>query len=40
MQFGLRNGISRPLTETIMIGHISAPSETVIREYFTTQSVT
>lgn len=39
MQFGLKGGISRPLIETVMRGHISALRETVIRECFTTQSV-
>lgn len=38
MQFGLTGGISRPLTETVMRGHISALRETVIRECFATQS--
>lgn len=35
---GLTEGISRPSTETIMSGHISALSETVISECFATQS--
>ena len=34
----LTAGISRPLTETVIRGHISALSETVIRECFATQS--
>lgn len=39
MPFGLTIGIFRPLTETVMSGHISALNETAIRECFATQSV-
>ena len=38
MPLALTVGISRPLTETVMSGHISALSETVISECFATQS--
>lgn len=36
--FGLTAGISRPLTETVMSGHISALSETVRSECFAAQN--
>ena len=38
MPLALTVGISRPLTETVMSGHISALSETVISECFATRS--
>ena len=36
--FDLTEGISRPLTETVISGHISALSETVTSECFAAQS--